>query len=163
MIATLLILQGFVDPGDKVFQKFMLDNVKITKERDEELYAIDGFYHQSSDFGTCGKITILKKVIVVCCRLVVSNAKPWELIVRRWRANKAHSKSYYYMLDGSFTFGAGSLTARLQFPEDAPVDEKGHVLQKSYVDELAAAVNGKAARVVDASVKDKENRAKAAV
>ncbi|MGP3252666.1 hypothetical protein ACTVP2_22075 (plasmid) [Serratia marcescens] len=43
-------LTGFVDPGDKVFQKFMLDNVKITKERDEELYAIDGFYHQSSDF-----------------------------------------------------------------------------------------------------------------
>ena len=82
------------------------------------------------------------------------------LIVRRWRANKAHSKSYYYMLDGAFTLGSGSLTARLQFPEDAPVDDKGHVLQKSYVDELAALVNGKTACVVEAAVKDKETAPK---
>jgi len=78
------------------------------------------------------------------------------LVVRRWKANKSHSKSFFYTLDGTFGFAGGTLQARLKTPEDAPVDDKGRVIQRTWTDEVAAAVSGKEARVTAAAVKARE-------
>ncbi|WP_230050660.1 DNA topoisomerase, partial [Erwinia aphidicola] len=78
------------------------------------------------------------------------------LVVRRWKANKSHSKSFFYTLDGTFGFAGGTLQARLKTPEDAPVDDKGRVIQRTWTDEVAAAVSGKEARVTASAVKARE-------
>ncbi|WP_158782798.1 DNA topoisomerase [Pantoea sp. BAV 3049] len=78
------------------------------------------------------------------------------LVVRRWKANKSHSKSFFYTLDGLFGFADANLTARFKTPDSAPVDDKGRVLQRGWIEEVAAAVKGKNARVSAAAVKPRE-------
>ncbi|MFZ4210605.1 DNA topoisomerase 3 [Pantoea endophytica] len=78
------------------------------------------------------------------------------LVVRRWKANKSHSKSFFYTLDGDFNLGEASITARLMTPEDAPVDDKGRVIQRSWIDGVASTVTGSSAKVTVVAVKQRE-------
>lgn len=78
------------------------------------------------------------------------------LVVRRWLANQSHVDAFYFNLNGEFDFGNGKLTARLKLPEDAPVDEKGRVILKGWMEEKGQACKGVQAKVISCTVKAKE-------
>ncbi|WP_167359994.1 DNA topoisomerase [Pseudomonas cannabina] len=61
------------------------------------------------------------------------------LIVRRWLANQAHTSSFFYTLDGTFTVGGNTFTARLKPSEDLLKDDKGRVIDKAAIDRVGVA------------------------
>ncbi|WP_210532039.1 type IA DNA topoisomerase [Pantoea ananatis] len=54
------------------------------------------------------------------------------LIVRRYEAFKNHEKSFYYLLNGHFSFSGGVVQARFLPPDTAPVDDKGRINDKEF-------------------------------
>lgn len=78
------------------------------------------------------------------------------LIVRRWLANQAHTSSFFYTLDGTFTLGGNTFTARLKPSEDLSRDDKGRVIDKVAIGLVGDRCKGQAATVRDCSVKEKE-------
>ncbi|KWS54905.1 type IA DNA topoisomerase [Pseudomonas amygdali] len=78
------------------------------------------------------------------------------LIVRRWLANQAHTSSFFYTLDGTFTVGGNTFTARLKPSEDLLKDDKGRVIDKAAIDRVGDRCKGQAATVRDCAVKEKQ-------
>lgn len=78
------------------------------------------------------------------------------LIVRRWLANQAHTSSFFYTLDGTFTLGGNTFTARLKPSEDLSRDDKGRVIDKAAIGLVGDRCKGQAATVRDCAVKEKE-------
>lgn len=78
------------------------------------------------------------------------------LIVRRWLANQAHTSSFFYTLDGTFTLGGNTFTARLKPSEDLARDDKGRVIDKAAIGLVGDRCKGQAATVRDCVVKEKE-------
>ncbi|RMR11245.1 hypothetical protein ALP90_200197 [Pseudomonas amygdali pv. ulmi] len=78
------------------------------------------------------------------------------LIVRRWLANQGHASSFFYTLDGTFTLGGNTFTARLKPSEDLTRDDKGRVIDKAAIGLVGDRCKGQAATVRDCSVKEKE-------
>lgn len=78
------------------------------------------------------------------------------LVVRRCRENAAHTKSYYYLVNGRFQVEGLDFPARYQIAEGDPVDDKGRLSNQEHAEAIAAAVRGQPVRVVSASTKQKE-------
>lgn len=78
------------------------------------------------------------------------------LIVRRWLANQAHTSSFFYTLDGSFTLGGNTFTARLKPSEDLSRDDKGRVIDKAAIGLVGDRCKGQTATVRDCAIKEKE-------
>ncbi|MDT3268727.1 DNA topoisomerase 3 [Pseudomonas amygdali pv. morsprunorum] len=78
------------------------------------------------------------------------------LIVRRWLANQAHTSSFFYTLDGTFTLGGHTFMARLKPSEDLSRDDKGRVIDKAAIEQVGVRCKGQTATVRDCSVKEKE-------
>lgn len=78
------------------------------------------------------------------------------LVVRRTRTFKAHEKSYYFNINGSFAFDGVSLPARYVIEDNDPVDEKGRLSDEQHADGRAAEVKGKPAKLIDTQTAKKE-------
>jgi DNA topoisomerase-3 len=78
------------------------------------------------------------------------------LVVRRDRAHESHSAHNYYDLMARFAGDGGTFTAKHRPADDAPVDDKGRVLDETYAANLVQAVKGQPATVTSANTEDKE-------
>jgi len=78
------------------------------------------------------------------------------LVVRRDRAHKDHNAHNYYDLTGVFSGTEGRFTAKHVPSKNAPVDDKGRVIQESYVTAVLDAVIGQSATIIQAASSDKE-------
>jgi len=67
------------------------------------------------------------------------------MVVRRTRENGLHKKSYFYTVEGQFTFGALTFPARYQSCEEDPRDDKRRLIDKDFAESLAEACTGAAA------------------
>lgn len=77
------------------------------------------------------------------------------LIVNRYLAFKNHAAASYFSVTGEMEFHAGTISAKLTVPEDAPVDEKGRVINEQWAQNLAADCQGKKVNVTQADVTEK--------
>lgn len=78
------------------------------------------------------------------------------LIVRRFLANQSHSSSYYYTLQGAFQSSGTTFNASWKPGEDAPLDEKKRLTDKTFAEALKNALTGKSGTVTVADTADKE-------
>ena len=78
------------------------------------------------------------------------------LVVRRTRAYRDHRKTFYFIVNGQFDFGAVAFPARYQIMPADPADDKGRLIDEAHATAIAAAVTGKPARIVSAETKQKE-------
>lgn len=81
------------------------------------------------------------------------------LIVRRYLANRSHSAAFYYNLAASFAFNERSISARFVVPEDAPVNDKGYVVDETYANGVSKACRMAAASVKSIVVEEKQRQA----
>ena len=81
------------------------------------------------------------------------------LVVRRDREFEAHIKSFYYYVTGQFLIQGLHFPARYQVVEGDPVDDKGRLIDQQYAQAIADAVKGKAALILSADTKQKEQPA----
>lgn len=81
------------------------------------------------------------------------------LVVRRDREFESHVKSFYYYVTGQFQIQGLTFPARYQTVEGDPVDDKGRLIDQQYAQAIAEAVKGKAARIISADTKQKEQPA----
>lgn len=77
------------------------------------------------------------------------------IVVRRYLAIQSHVQSFFYGLNGVLGFDGGVVSARLKAPEDAPVDEKGRIISKSWIEDKRKECQGGQAKVIECSVKSK--------
>lgn len=77
------------------------------------------------------------------------------LIVNRYLANRSHAAAYFYSLAANLKFGENGIGARLVVPSDAPVDEKGRIIDESFADAVASACRQAAAVVISVKVPEK--------
>ncbi|HCE0707479.1 TPA: topoisomerase C-terminal repeat-containing protein [Pseudomonas aeruginosa] len=68
------------------------------------------------------------------------------LIVSRYLARAAHKATFYFNVSAAFDF-TGRIRARLQVAADAPVDEKGRILDEAYANGIVSACRGRPAQV----------------
>ncbi|HFH2852678.1 type IA DNA topoisomerase [Pseudomonas aeruginosa] len=68
------------------------------------------------------------------------------LIVSRYLARAAHKATFYFNVSAAFDF-TGRIRARLQVAADAPVDEKGRILEEAYANGIVSACRGRPAQV----------------
>lgn len=78
------------------------------------------------------------------------------LVVRRDRAHESHSAHVYYALSGTFAGAGGRFSAKHRPADDAPVDDKGRVIDEGYAKALQEAVKGQPTTVTRAKSEDKE-------
>ncbi|KGR62631.1 conjugal transfer protein TraE [Xanthomonas vasicola] len=78
------------------------------------------------------------------------------LVVRRCRENAAHTKSFYYLVNGRFQVEGLDFPARYQVVDADPVDDKGRLSDQQHAEAIAAAVRGQPARLLSVSTKQKE-------
>ncbi|CNK26663.1 DNA topoisomerase III family protein [Yersinia aldovae] len=78
------------------------------------------------------------------------------MVVRRFLATQSHVQSYFYGLNGVLGFDSGVVSARLKAPEDSPVDEKGRIISKSWIEDKSKECRGGQATVIECSVKSKK-------
>ena len=78
------------------------------------------------------------------------------LVVRRDREFEAHTKGYYYTVTGQFQVGETVFPGRYQIVDGDPVDDKGRLSDQAHARAIAAAVHGKAAKVISIATNAKE-------
>lgn len=78
------------------------------------------------------------------------------LVVRRDREHESHSSHAYYDLNATFEGEGGAFVARFRPGEDAPVDEKGRVVDQEFAQHVVQAIKGQPARVASAQTEDKQ-------
>ncbi|WP_340621872.1 type IA DNA topoisomerase [Xenorhabdus siamensis] len=81
------------------------------------------------------------------------------MIVRRYIANQNHKESWYWQVQATITGTNMTIPAPLVVPEDAPVDDKGRIIQEGYAQELVELCRGKNATVISTKVEDKTKAA----
>lgn len=81
------------------------------------------------------------------------------LIVNRYLANTQHNSAFYYNVSAKLEVGGGQVNTRLVVPDDAPVDDKGRLVDLPYAQALAERCGQQVAAVVQASVQDKAEQA----
>lgn len=81
------------------------------------------------------------------------------LVVRRDREFEAHTKAFYYNVTGRFQVDGLEFPARYQVVATDPTDEKDRLTDKAHAEGIAAAVQGRPARIVSADTKQKEKAA----
>ncbi|EKN3347815.1 DNA topoisomerase III [Yersinia ruckeri] len=80
------------------------------------------------------------------------------MIVKRYRANKSFKPAYFYKVFARIDIGGTLVNLELTPPDEAPVDDKGRIIDEQYANDLIQLIKGKSARVVsvDESIKKKE-------
>ncbi|MBS8270886.1 DNA topoisomerase III [Halomonas litopenaei] len=78
------------------------------------------------------------------------------LVVRRDRAHEGHASHFYYDLGACFAGEGGEFAARYRPGDDAPVDDKGRVIDQEFAQRVAQAIEGQPANVVGAKTEDKQ-------
>lgn len=78
------------------------------------------------------------------------------LIVGRFKAYTGHSAAHFFSLSANLLFNGSTITAKLQVPEGAPVDEKGRMIDEGFAGELANACQQQAAVVSSAEIEEKQ-------
>lgn len=78
------------------------------------------------------------------------------LVVRRDRAHEGHASHVYYDLGATFVGDGGEFAARYRPGDDAPVDDKGRVIDQEFAQRVAQAIKGQSANVVNAKTEDKQ-------
>ncbi|PHM25085.1 type IA DNA topoisomerase [Xenorhabdus budapestensis] len=81
------------------------------------------------------------------------------MIVRRYAANQNHKESWYWQVQATITGTNMIIPAPLVVPEDAPVDDKGRIIQEGYAQEIVELCRGKNSTVTGAKVEDKTKAA----
>lgn len=81
------------------------------------------------------------------------------LIVNRYLTNTQHSSAFYYNVSAKLDIGGGQVNTRLVVPADAPVDDKGRLIDLPFAQGLAERCSQQVAAVVQASVQDKAEQA----
>ena len=61
------------------------------------------------------------------------------LIVNRYLANKSHAAAHFYSLAANLEFAGNVIVARLVVPQDAPVDDKGRIIDEAFTGAVATA------------------------
>jgi len=81
------------------------------------------------------------------------------LIVRRDRAHEAHTKQAFYTLSAEIEIESREepVTARYLPSEDAPTDDQGRVIDKPFIEGVAAAIAGQRAEVRSAETREQES------
>lgn len=79
------------------------------------------------------------------------------LVVARYLANKNHASAGFFKAVGKLEFGGKDVSASLQVPEGAPVDEKGRIIDEAYITSLSDACRGQQARVSAFEVEPKQS------
>lgn len=77
------------------------------------------------------------------------------LVVRRDRLNASHQKSFYYNIEGNFTIGGISFSAKYQPKDTDPIDDSKRLSDKIFAKNLAELLTGKNATVSAASTTHK--------
>lgn len=78
------------------------------------------------------------------------------LVVRRQREFEAHKKAYFYNVVGTFDIAGATIPARYVVSQNDPVDDKGRINDEQAAKAIAAAVQGKPARILEAKTTSKE-------
>jgi len=78
------------------------------------------------------------------------------LVVRRDRAHEGHASHVYYDLGATFAGEGGEFAARYRPGDDAPVDDKGRVIDQEFAQRVAQAIEGQPANVFNAKTEDKQ-------
>ncbi|MGU9854460.1 DNA topoisomerase [Pseudomonas koreensis] len=81
------------------------------------------------------------------------------LIVNRYLANRSHAAAYFHSVTSTLAFAASRIGARLVVPADAPVDDKGRIIEEQYAESLAARCRNAAVVVKLADVTEKPTAA----
>jgi len=77
------------------------------------------------------------------------------MIVRRYLANQTHKESFFWQVRAHIKGRSSEIIAPLLIPEDAPVDEKGRIINEAYAEGVAAACRGKTAMITTVAVEEK--------
>lgn len=77
------------------------------------------------------------------------------LIVNRYLAFKSHAAAYFYSLAAELSFAGQVITAKLIVPADAPVDDKGRIIEDAFAATLASACRQAPAVVTSVEVPEK--------
>lgn len=80
------------------------------------------------------------------------------LVVNRDREIAAHKKHTYCVLQGFFQFDSLEFPAIYKTPESAPVDDKGRVTDKAFIEDVASACEGQLATITQAATKTKTDQ-----
>ena len=81
------------------------------------------------------------------------------LIVNRFLANKNHAATFFYALTADIEVQSHKLTPRFVVPENAPVDDKGRLINEVYANAVKTACKGKPARVTACDAQEKQTSA----
>lgn len=77
------------------------------------------------------------------------------LIVNRYLANRSHAAAFFLSVTSTLAFAPSRIGARLVVPADAPVDDKGRIVDEQYAESLAARCRNATAVVKIADVSEK--------
>lgn len=80
------------------------------------------------------------------------------LIVRRCRANKAHEKALYYLVNANFDFNGINFNGAYT-PNNEQVDDKGRLINKTRAEEIAKICSNQAASITSVETKQKQQAA----
>ena len=77
------------------------------------------------------------------------------LIVNRYLAFKSHAAAHFYSLTADLSFAGQVITAKLIVPGDAPVDDKGRIIEEAFAATLASACRQSPAVVTSVEAPEK--------
>lgn len=78
------------------------------------------------------------------------------LIVARFKAYTQHSAAAFYSIAANLMFDGKAVSAKLQIPEGAPVDEKGRITDEAFADGISKAAAQQLAVVTNVEIEDKQ-------
>lgn len=81
------------------------------------------------------------------------------LIVNRYLANRAHGASFYYNVTAGLQLGNGRVTGKWLPPADAPLDDKGRLIDETFAERVTETCRRAAATVTQATVQEKQEQA----
>lgn len=78
------------------------------------------------------------------------------LIVNRYLSFKNHVAAGYFNVTGQMAVSGGMVPAKLSVPDDAPVDDKGRIIDEAWAQNLVEICLGNTAMVTQATVEEKQ-------
>ncbi|HHQ6539570.1 TPA: DNA topoisomerase 3 [Serratia fonticola] len=81
------------------------------------------------------------------------------LIVNRYLENKNHAAAFFYSLTADLSFNGNTIKSRYVLTQDAPIDDKGRLIDASFAQQIADACKGQQAIVSNTDVEEKSSAA----
>ena len=78
------------------------------------------------------------------------------LVVNRDRANANHEKQFYFDIMGDFQFSSFQFSAKYCPADDAPIDDKNRLVDKSFANNIAIQCQGNTATIANVKIEIKE-------